>query len=133
MIPFLPALLIGTGGWFGWKKYQHSKALTPERLAVFTKAMNTEDATPQYLRDLANAFAGYGLDKEAKLLNQRAALKEAPPEVKARRREVFIKAMQSTDVDKILAVARAHEQIGATGAAEKLREQADAVKAVKEA
>jgi hypothetical protein len=133
MIPLIPALLLGGGGWFGWNEYRRRKALTPERKAIFDKAMNTEDATPTYLRQLADAFAKEGLAKEAKALRQRATLKEAPPEVKARRREVFVKAMQSTDPDAILAVARAHEKIGATGAADALKQQAEAVKAVKEA
>ena len=132
MIPLIPVLL-ATGGFFGWKKYRHDKALTPERKAVFAQAMNTEDATPTYLRQLADAFAKEGLDAEAKRLRQRATLKEAPPEVKAKRRAIFAKAMQSTDPDAILAVARAHEAIGATGAADALKTQAEAVKAVKDA
>jgi hypothetical protein len=133
MIPLIPALLLGGGSWFGWKELKRRKALTPERKAVFEKAINTEDATPTYLRSLADAFQAEGLVKEAKLLRQRAALKEAPPEVKAKRREIFAKAMQSTNPDAILEVARAHEQIGATGAAEALKAQAEAVRAVKDA
>ena len=134
MIPLIPAL-VAAGGWFGFKEYRRHKALTPERKAVFQSAMNASDpsVTPEYLRSLALAFAKEGLDKEAKLLNQRAALKEAPADVKAARREVFLKAMQSTNPDAILDVARAHEKVGATGAAEQLREQAEAVRAVKEA
>lgn len=134
MIPLVPVLL-AAGGWFGLKEYRRHKALTPERQAVFTEAMNASDpkVTPEYLRTLAVAFAKEGLDKEAKLLNQRAALKEAPAEVKAARREVFLKAMQSTNPDAILEVARAHEKLGATGAAEQLRAQAEAVRAVQDA
>jgi len=132
MIPLIPALLASGAGWLGWKEWKSRKAFTPERRAVFDKAMNTVDATPSYLRQLADAFDKEGLAKQAKLLRQRAALKEAPPEVKARRREVFVKAMQSVDPDAILAVARAHEKIGATGAAEALKEQAEAVRAVKD-
>jgi len=132
MIPLIP-VLVASAGWFGWKKYQHTKALTPERKAIFDKAMNDESATSAYLKQLADGFDKEGLAPEAKRLRQRAALKDAPPEVKARRREVFTKALQSTDPDAILAVAAAHEKIGATGAAEALRAQADAVRAVKDA
>lgn len=133
MIPLIPALLAGGAAWFGHRAYKRRKALTPERKAVFDKAINTEDATPTYLRSLADAFEAEGLTKEAKLLRQRAALKEAPPEIKAKRREIFTKAMQSTNVDAILEVAKAHEKIGATGAAEALKQQAEAVRAVKDA
>ena len=134
MIPLVPVLL-AAGGWFGLKEYRRHKALTPERQAVFQNAMNAADpsVTSTYLRNLATVFAQAGLDKEAKLLTQRAALKDAPPEVKAARRDVFLKAMQSTNPDAILDVARAHEKEGATGAAEQLRAQAEAVRAVKEA
>lgn len=133
MIPLIPLLLLSGGGYLGHREYKRRKALTPERKDVFAKAMNTEDATPSYLRSLADAFEAEGLGKEAKLLRQRAALKEAPPEVKAKRRAIFSKAMQSTNPDAILAVAKAHEKIGATGAAEALKAQADAVRAVKDA
>lgn len=134
MIPLVPVLL-AAGGWLGLKEYKRYKALTPERKAVFEKAMNSADpsVTVEYLRELAAAFEKEGLTKEAKLLQQRADLKAAPPEVKAARRDVFLKAMQSSNPDAILDVAKAHQKLGATGAAEALRDHAEAVRAVKEA
>ena len=133
MIPLLPLLLLGTSGWFGAKYVREKRAFTPERRAVFERAINNETIAPAQLRELAAAFRKEGLPTQAALLEKRAALKEAPPDVKARRRAVFQKALSSTDPDAILEVAKAHEKIGALGAAETLREHAETVRTVKEA
>jgi len=126
-------LLFLSGGFLGLRWYKKRHALTPERKAAFDRAMNDVMATPDSLRALAASFKKVGLSDQATTLMKRAALKEAPPEVKAARREVFTKALNSTDPEFIAKVAEAHEQIGATGAAEVLRQQVESVKAVKDA
>jgi hypothetical protein len=128
-----PLLLLATGGWFGHKAYKRYTALTPAREEAFRMAMNAENADPARLRALAAAFEKVGLDKQAKLLRQRAALKEAPPEVKAKRQALFQSALNSKDPDAILKIAAVFEENGATGAAENLRMHAESVKAVGDA
>lgn len=128
-----PLLLLASGGFLGHRWYKKRHALTPERKAAFDRAMNDVTSTPDSLRVLALSFEKVGLSDQAKSLRKRAALKEAPPEVKAARREVFTKALNSQDPEFIAKVAEAHEQIGATGAAETLRQQVESVKAVKDA
>lgn len=130
---FLPLLLLSTGGFFGWKAYKKHTAMTPERKAAFNAAMNDVTIDPAKLRALAAAFAKEGLTKEAALLTKRAALKEAPPEVKKARQEVFQKALNSNDPTEVERIAAAHEQAGAVGAAEALRLHAESLKTVKDA
>ncbi len=129
----LPLLLLAGGSWFGYKAVKKHYALTPARAAAFDKAMNDMTLTPDQLRGLAQAFEKAGLEKMALALRKRAALKEAPPDVKAARRDVFTKALNSSDPTFIEKVADAHEQIGAVGAAQDLRLHAESVKAVKDA
>ncbi len=128
-----PLLLLASGGFLGHRWYRKRHALTPQRKAAFDNAMNDVNATSESLRVLAQAFEKVGLTDQATTLRKRAVLKEAPPEVKAARREVFTKALNSTDPAFIEKVADAHEKIGAQGAAEALRQQAESVKAVKDA
>jgi len=129
----LPLLLLAGGGWFGIRAIKKHYALTPARQAAFDKAMNDVTLTPEQLRGIAQAFEKAGLETMATALRKRAALKEAPPEVKAARREVFTKALNSNDPALIEKIADAHEQIGAVGAAQDLRLHAESVKAVKDA
>ena len=128
----IPLLVLG-GSWFGYKAVRKHFASTPERKAAFEKAMNDQALTSVDLRTLAQGFEKVGLKDFATALRKRAALKEAPPEVKAVRKEVFVKALNSTDPAFIEKVAAAHEAIGAVGAAQDLRMHAESVKAVKDA
>ncbi len=134
MIPFLPLLLLSGGGWLGVREYKKRKALTPARQAVLENALNADPPWPvEKLLALAAAFEKEGLAAQGKMLRQRAALYAAPQAVKDARRAVFMKAINSKDPDAILQVARAHEEIGAVGAAQALRLQAETLKAVKDA
>jgi hypothetical protein len=130
-----PLLLIGgAGSYFGHKWWKTKQAWTPERKQIFEAAMNADPPkSPDELRGLAEAFRKEGLTAQATLLEKRAALREAPADLKAKRKAVFTKAMQSNDPKAIRAVADAHEQVGAVGAAEMLRLQADTTEAVKNA
>ena len=132
MIPLIPLLLLSTGGWYGYKYHQKRKAFTPERRAIYERAMNSA-MPPEQLQTLAAAFEKEGLTAQALLLRKRAALRSAPPEVKAQRKAIFVQAMNSQNPDAILQVAQAHEDIGAVGAAQDLRFQAETLKAVKDA
>lgn len=122
MIPFLPmtvALLAGTAFFLKKKK----GGMTPARLAVYQNAISNE-RDPEKLRMLAASFKSEGLDAEADMLEKRARLRELPKETKEARRAAFKQAMNSTNVDAIMGMAKAYESEGATGAAETLRKYA---------
>ncbi len=132
MIPLLPLLIASTVGYFGHREYKKHKAYTPERKTVYTRMMNSP-TDPQTLRTAADTFAKDGLTKQADMLRKRATLRELPADIKAARQQVFKKAMNSQDPDAIEMVAKAHEKVGAEGAAEALRVQAETLRAVKSA
>jgi len=132
MLPLIPLLIASTAGYFGHKEYKRYKAFTPERKALYERAMNSP-TDPNDLRKLAAAFDAQGLNKQADKLRKRAMLREAPDAVKAARQAVFKKAMNSNDPAAIDAVAAAHEKVGAEGAAQALRIQAETLRSVKNA
>lgn len=120
----LPLIVSSVGGFAWWrvKKQKYGK-MTPERKKLFEEALKTM-TDPVKLRSLAGTYEKYGLKAEAKELRKRAALREAPAEVKQKRTEVFKKALDSTDPQKVSKVADAYHKIGAYGAADKLRKYA---------
>ena len=126
-VPLGLALLTGVA-WGAKKHYDKNKGvLTPDRQVIFETALNdVKDVTK--LRALAKAFREQGLDNEATILEKRAALRELAPEIKEQRREVFKKALSSKDPVAVEAVAKAFEDEGATGAAQRLREYAQALR-----
>ena len=132
MIPFIPAIVVGSGLYYGYGEFKKWRANTPERKAVYQKAMNSP-TDPNELRALAAQFEQAGLKKQADMLRKRAALREAPNEIKAARQAAFKKAMNSNDPNAIDVMADAHEKVGAEGAAQALRMQAATLRSVKEA
>ncbi len=109
-----------------WKKTKSdraaniSPAILANREAIYDTAINSlKDASK--LRELATAFRIQGMAVQADMLEKRAALAEASPEVKEQRRIIFRKAMESRDKAAVLEVARAFDNMGATGAAANLR------------
>src|SRR6266702_8869066 len=130
MLPLIPILIASTAGYFGHREYKKYKAYTPERKEVFKRMMNSP-TDPVTLRAAASTFEKDGLTKQADTLRKRAALREAPGTLKAARQQVFKKAMKSQDPDAIEQVAKAHEAVGAVGAAESLRIQAATLRSVK--
>lgn len=135
MIPVPYALLLGglvAGGYYA--KVQHDKKvppkgeLTPERQVIFETALN-EVKDPAKLRALAKAFREQGLTREADILEKRASLRDLPPDVKEARRDAYRKGMDSKDPLAVDNLANAFEKEGATGAAEALRKQAEALRA----
>lgn len=100
--------------------------MTPRRKLIFARAMEAVK-DPQELSKLADAFAGEGLPGPAAMLRKRAGLRELPPEVQAKRRAAFRKAMASDNPEVIRSVATAFENVGSIDAAKVLRDHADAV------
>jgi len=93
------------------------------RTMIFDTALNTCKDSDK-LRILAEAFNKEGARAEALMLCKRAELIDAPPEMKAARREALSKGLASTNKDGVLRLADAFEELGATAAAAKLREHA---------
>ena len=125
LLPLMIIGLIGTAGVVQVKRGK--KGVDPrtvaERQVIYETALNTVK-DPIKLRTLAQTYRSEGLTAEADMLYKRAALQELPEDVKEARREVFRKAMASTNVDAILGLARAYDSEGCTGAAQNLRKYA---------
>ncbi len=125
VLPLMILGLVGTSAVVQSKRAK--KAVDPrtvaERQVVYETALNTVK-DPAKLRALAEVYRGQGLTAEADMLCKRAALQELPQETKDARKEVFRKAMASTNVDAILGLARAYDAEGCTGAAQHLRKYA---------
>ena len=124
----LPIVILGLVGAAGVAQSRRTKkAVDPrtvaERQVIYETALNT-CKDPAKLRALAETYRSEGLTAEADMLCKRAALQELPQEVKDARKEVYRKAMESTNVNGILALARAYDEEGATGAAQNLRKYA---------
>jgi len=113
-------VVIGVGAYV--KSGKDRGVMTPERLKVFSAALNGALKDPESLDKLATAFSGEGLHEQAKLLRQRAMLKRLPLEVKRARADVWRRAVASKNKAGVLQVAAAYEREGCTSAAMRLRE-----------
>jgi hypothetical protein len=112
---------------YGANKARQPKTVDPKteatRAVIYDTALNTCKDSAK-LRELAKVFHQVGKDAEATMLMKRAALIDAPPELKKARRESLDQGMVSTNKQGILVLANAFEEIGATAAAAKLRQHA---------
>lgn len=100
--------------------------MTGKRMQIYQSALVTLKQ-PEKLRALAAAFESEGLIAEADLLNKRAAIRELPKSKREARREVFRKAIQSSNIPAIRAVADEFRAAGCTGAAANLYQHADSL------
>lgn len=123
MFPIVPVVVVGLAGGALWrvKKLKYG-VMTPERKEFFEKSLKLKD--PIKLRTVADSYQKMGLKTEANELRKRAALREAPKELKDKRTAAFQKAISSTDPNKVSVVANAFHAIGAYEAAQKLRNYA---------
>lgn len=129
----LVILSLAGGAFIAQRKREAMRNPSPqakaERRMVYETALNTPQMEPAKLRTLAKAFREVGSTAEATMLEKRAALREAPEDLKKERRETYKKAMASTDPQAVDRVAAAFEEIGATGAASELRKYSDGLRA----
>lgn len=130
-IPLIPVAIFGLAGgaWYAQRRRATPPAspqLQATRAAIFGQALNGK-LSPDQLRAMAKAFRDSGQTAEANMLDKRVALAEASPEVKEARRKAYRDGMSSTNVAGIRNLAHAFESMGATGAADKLREYAGGV------
>jgi len=120
----LPIVLVGTAAAVAWKKHKR-KPMTVEQKTIFTQALK-DSATlgADKLKTMAQAYRSQGFIAEAKELEKRAALLNAPPEIQEARKAAFKKAMNSVDAAAVKKVAAAFQAVGHYEAASKLRNYA---------
>jgi hypothetical protein len=128
----LDPLTIGIGLllWAAFRKQSGTEfgVLTPEREEVYRNALEyCQD--PQRLRQLADNFEKEGLKAEAFVMKKRAEWRSRTPEVKAKHDAIFAKALESTNIQGILGVAQAFEQMTATVKAKQLQERVQSLQA----
>jgi hypothetical protein len=113
-----------------WRKAVKQGGLTPERETMYLEAMDgiRGENAPELFRKLAEGFEKYGCPVQAKNLRTRADYLGASEDVKQQRKDIIRRAMASTNVEAIMAVAYQFEQLTATGTARDLRKHADDVR-----
>lgn len=115
---------VGTLVWLAFRKQTNSNhgVLTPEREEIFRNAMqHCQD--PMVLNNLAGKFQNEGLKSQAFILRNRAQWRGRSDEKRKEHAAIFDKAMASENVQGILAVASAFEQMTATFNAQQLRQR----------
>lgn len=132
MLNVLIPVGVGVAGLTGLAIYRKRKRglkgkMTPDRERIYVQALN-KLADPAKLKELAQTFYREELKPYGDMLMKRARLRELPPDVKKARHAAFKKAMQSTDIKKILEMAEEYEKEGATGSAAALRKRAAGLK-----
>lgn len=120
----LPAAIIGLAGLVAVKK--KDKVIPPhiqaQRQSIYESMLKCHD--PVLLRKVSQAFLAEGYKPEGTMLELRARLAEAPPEVKKMRRAALQKGLSSRKPAGVRNLAAAFEAIGATGSAGRLRQYA---------
>jgi hypothetical protein len=107
-------------------KRKSNAGMTATRMRIYQSALVTLKDSEK-LRRLAQVFEDEGCVAEARVLRQRAALRDLPKETKTQRRLVFSRAIRSSNVDAVRKVAAAFAGEGAVGAAANLRRHAESL------
>ena len=127
-LPLIPIAIVSLAtAAYGAHKSRSPKPVSAqtaaERAIIYDTAINTcKDSNK--LRTLADVFEKVGSNPEATMLRKRAALIDAPSDLKQARRGALAKGLASSNKQGVLNLALAYEEIGATSAASKLREHA---------
>lgn len=121
--PLIPAAGVALLATAAVRQYRKRDKMTPESKRIFEQAMKTLKE-PAKLRTLAAAYEKQGLKAQAAELRKRAAIYDAPPQVKEQRKQVFKKAMNSTNPVAVKKVAAAFQKVGHYEGAAKLRSYA---------
>lgn len=126
MIPIpiaVPTVVVLLTGVVYFRK-KPTAVMSDEQSKIYRAALSGALKDPVKLRKLSDAFAGEGFIPQAKLLRQRAALRELPEATKHQRRNIFRQALKSKNKPGVLNLAQAYEGQGCTNAAARLREYA---------
>lgn len=97
--------------------------MTEERDRIYRDCLSGSEPVEK-MRKVAAAFEKARCFPQARMLRQRIALLELPPEIQEQRKQNFEKGMKSTNRAGILRLADAFDREGATTSARKLREHA---------
>jgi hypothetical protein len=120
------AVVLGTVTLFRAYRRPRRVGMTGKRMQIYQSALVTLKQ-PEKLRALAAAFESEGLLAEAELLKKRAAIRELPKSKREERRNIFRRAIQSSNIAAIRAVADEFRAAGCTGAAANLYQHADSL------
>lgn len=104
-------------------KRKKISGMTADRQKLF-EALLWHQKEPKKLRKMAAKFDDYGLLDQAAKLRKLAAIYELPADKKAERRDIYKKAMSSTNRAAVLSTAQAFDDDGCVGAAASLRKYA---------
>ena len=85
-----------------------------ERRVVYEAALACKDTSK--LKAISKVFRDEGCIVEADMLDKRVALREAPADIKAQRKEALRKGLACQDPSKVRELADAFDEIGTTGA-----------------
>jgi hypothetical protein len=118
-----------------WKKLGQGHDWTPEHEEMYQAALENlkGEAGVAKLREIADECAKNGHHVKAFALRKRADLRATPAKLKKERHEVYKRAMRSTNIEAMLAVALEFERITATKAAADIRERVAALQATEDA
>ena len=125
LIPVIVVGLVGIGAYRAFRRPQ-IVGMTALRVQIYQAALSVLK-DPAKLRILAQSFEDAGCLAEARILNQRAALRELPKEVRLKRREIISRAFKSSNIEAVRKVAAAFAEQGAIGAAANLNRYADSL------
>lgn len=125
LIPVIIVGLVGLGTYRALRRPQ-IVGMTAQRVQIYQAALSTLK-DPAKLRVLAQAFEDAGCLAEARILKQRAALRELPKEVRLQRRDIISRAFKSSNIEAVRKVAAAFAEQGAVGAAANLNRYADSL------
>jgi len=120
------AVVLGTATLYRIYRRPRRVGMTGKRQQIYESALVTLKQ-PEKLRALAAAFEGEGLIAEADLLKKRASIRELPKSKREERRAIFRRAIQSSNIPAIRAVAAEFRAAGCTGAAANLYAHADSL------
>jgi hypothetical protein len=125
LVPIAIVSVIGYGTYRAFKR-PRIVGMTAKRMKIFQSAVVTLK-DPEKLRILAQSYEDNGCIAEARVLRQRAALRELPKETKLQRRLVFSRAIRSSNIEGVRKAAAAFAGEGAMGAAANLRRHAESL------
>lgn len=122
LVPIAILALTGVAAFVQYNRKDKSRGMTANEFKIFEALMNSTD-DPAKLRIMSRAFEAEGFKEEAQLLLKRASLRELPAEEKAKRKEIFRKALRSDNIDALKLYADGLHEEGATGAEQAIRKR----------
>lgn len=112
-------------GWFDKKKKPANYgSMTPVRMVAYKTLMTLQGLKAEEIIKGAESFEEAGLPEYGRLLRKRAELITAPADIRDQRKAILTALLHSQDPDEVEEGAAAYDKIGATIAADQLRNYA---------